>query len=134
MIAVVCIDDNNGMTFNHRRQSRDRLLIADLLTLCEEKVIRMKAYSQPLFEDHDDRIVVDEDYLEQAGDEDVCFVETDDLTPYAERLTGMIVYRWNRKYPVSTKLTVDLSAFTLQSTAEFAGNSHDVITREVYTR
>ena len=27
MIVMVCIDDHNGMMFNHRRQSRDRAVI-----------------------------------------------------------------------------------------------------------
>lgn len=134
MIAVVCLDDNNGMTFNHRRQSRDRVLIENLLTLCGDRVIHMNEYSRTLFTDNTDRIAVSEDYLEQAGEEDICFVETDDLTPYADRLTGVIVYRWNRKYPFSTTFAIDLSAFTLQSTVEFQGSSHDNITREEYTR
>ena len=29
MILVVCLDDGNGMGFNRRRQSQDRLLRAD---------------------------------------------------------------------------------------------------------
>ena len=134
MIAVVCIDDNKGMTFNHRRQSRDRLLIADLMALCGDRTIYMNEYSQALFTDYSDRITVSEDYLEQAGDEDICFVEREDIVPYADRLKGLILYRWNRVYPYSTTSDVDLSGFTLQSTAEFAGSSHDTITREEYTR
>ncbi len=31
MIIAVCTDDNNGMLFNNRRQSRDMLLIEDLI-------------------------------------------------------------------------------------------------------
>ena len=31
MTLIVCIDDKNGLLFNHRRQSRDRVLIEDLL-------------------------------------------------------------------------------------------------------
>ena len=39
MILAFCIDDQGGLAFNHRRQSRDRALVADLLaaagaTLC----------------------------------------------------------------------------------------------------
>ena len=31
MILAFCIDDQGGLVFNHRRQSRDRALVADLL-------------------------------------------------------------------------------------------------------
>lgn len=31
MILAFCIDDQGGLAFNHRRQSRDRGLVADLL-------------------------------------------------------------------------------------------------------
>ena len=31
MTLIVCLDDNLGMMFNRRRQSRDRVLIAELM-------------------------------------------------------------------------------------------------------
>ena len=31
MKLIVCIDDNGGVAFNHRRQSRDRFLIDDII-------------------------------------------------------------------------------------------------------
>ena len=96
MIAAVCIDDNSGMTFNHRRQSRDRVLIDNFVTLCGEKKIRMNAYSAALFTEYADRIEVSEDFLEQAGEDDICFVETNDLVPYADRVKGLILYRWRQ--------------------------------------
>ena len=134
MIAVVCIDNKNGMTFNRRRQSRDSKLIEDLMRLTGEKQIRMKEYSRSLFEDYPDRISVSDTYLQGAEDDDICFVETDDLLPFAEKIQGLIVYRWNRHYPSSTKFTLDLGNYHLTRTEEFSGSSHDTITREEYER
>ena len=37
MVLIVCVDDHNGMMFNHRRQSQDRILRADILNLRVEK-------------------------------------------------------------------------------------------------
>ena len=37
MILIVCVDDHNGMMFNHRRQSQDRVLRADILELTDGK-------------------------------------------------------------------------------------------------
>ena len=37
MILIVCVDDHNGMMFNHRRQSQDRILRGDILELTGRK-------------------------------------------------------------------------------------------------
>ena len=37
MIIMVCVDDNNGMMFNKRRQSQDRVLRQRMLELAGEK-------------------------------------------------------------------------------------------------
>ena len=39
MIVVICVDDKNGIGFNRRRQSRDRLLIADLVEYSQGRKI-----------------------------------------------------------------------------------------------
>ena len=46
MILIVCVDDHNGMMFNHRRQSQDRVLRADILELTGGKKLWMNAYSR----------------------------------------------------------------------------------------
>ena len=43
MILIVCVDDHNGMMFNHRRQSQDRILRGDILELTEGKILWMDA-------------------------------------------------------------------------------------------
>ena len=49
MILIVCVDDHNGMMFNHRRQSQDRILRGDILELAEGKILWMDAYSKKQF-------------------------------------------------------------------------------------
>ena len=39
MNLIVCLDDKNGMAFNGRRQSRDRLLTEDLLQTVGESCL-----------------------------------------------------------------------------------------------
>ena len=39
MVLIVCVDDHNGMMFNHRRQSQDRILRGDILELTEGKIV-----------------------------------------------------------------------------------------------
>lgn len=134
MTAVVCIDDKNGMMFNKRRQSRDSILIDDLMSLCSGKVLHMCEYSRSLFENYQEKISVDENFPESAGKHDICFIENADLSSYAERIDKLIIYRWNRHYPSDLKLTLDLSEYKLQNRTEFKGSSHDKITREEYIK
>ena len=54
MILIVCVDDHNGMMFNHRRQSQDRILRGDILELAEGKILWMDAYSKKQFVEEDD--------------------------------------------------------------------------------
>ena len=30
MYIIICLDDNNGLAFNHRRQSQDRIVAEDI--------------------------------------------------------------------------------------------------------
>ena len=132
MIAAVCIDDRNGLLFNRRRLSRDRAQQEDLLALCGKKPLWLAPYSAPLFDWAPERVRVEEKFLEQAAPGDICFVEDRPLP--AEKLEGLILYRWNRAYPSDVRLELDLSQFALTERAEFSGTSHETITRERYTR
>ena len=134
MIAAVCVDDNNGMCFNHRRQSQDRLLRADLLREAAGGPLWMNAYSAKQFKESPEALLVAPDFLAQAGPGALCFVEDQDLTPWAEKLEGIILYRWNRTYPADLRFTLPLAGWRLARTEEFPGSSHEKITKEVYTR
>ena len=35
MKIIVCLDDNSGMMFNRRRQSRDRVVIDDIIACAQ---------------------------------------------------------------------------------------------------
>ncbi|MBO5270462.1 MAG: ribonuclease Z, partial [Clostridia bacterium] len=73
MTLIVCIDDKNGMLFNHRRQSRDRVLIEDLLALTAGAPLWIEPYSVPLFPKDCTAYKVADDPLAAAGAKDFCF-------------------------------------------------------------
>ena len=50
MIIAVCVDDRMGMLFNHRRQSRDKFVIDDLMNIAEK--VKINGFSEELFEDY----------------------------------------------------------------------------------
>ena len=136
MILMAAVDDNMGLMFNHRRQSRDRLLRQRILALAGDRALWMDRYSADLFgkelEGHTVR--VDEDFLTQAAPGDFCWLEDRSPLPAAERIEQVILFRWNRAYPADLYFDLDLTGWTLTSSEDFPGSSHDKITQEVYTR
>lgn len=134
MIVVVCIDDRGGMLFNRRRQSQDRVLRQDLLRQAAGRPIWMNTYSLGQFDPETGDLRQAEDCLDRAGPGELCFVETLDPVPWLERIEGVILYRWNRRYPADLYCTLPWDRFSLAGREDFAGSSHEHITREVYRR
>ncbi len=135
MIVMLCVDDKNGMLFNRRRQSKDRVLQQHVLALAGSRRLFMSPYSRKQFTDTGSaEIIVDEAYLEKAEAGDYCFVEDGDVVSHADRIEKIILFRWNRNYPADTFFTLDLSGYILEKTEDFAGNSHEKITKEIYRR
>ena len=139
MNIVICLDDNDGMLFNNRRQSRDKIMLKDLLTRVQESGAQLwiSPFSEKLLAGSEEMcpfVTVEENFLEQAGVQDFCFVENQPLQPWLEKIDTVTVYRWNRVYPADTYLDLDLSGWQLVSTGEFSGASHERITREVYRK
>lgn len=137
MIAIVCLDDKNGMSFNHRRQSRDACLRREILALARGRRLWMVPYSAGQFDPEDaGRLSVSETFLEEAAPGDYVFVEDRPLAPFAERLEQLIIFRWNRVYPGDQYLDLPLAGgpWHKAESRDFPGKSHEKITMEVYTR
>lgn len=133
MKIVVCLDDHDGMLFAGRRQSKDSALRRRVLELVSDGILWVNAYTAGQFEEQGN-IRCDEDFLEKAAAGDCCFVENVDITPYLDKIKGVILYRWNRRYPADVAFPVSLFAdrWQLESREEFPGSSHESITEERY--
>lgn len=136
MILILCLDDNNGMMFNKRRQSRDQLLRAHILELTADSTLWMNEYSAKLFDKDTSNIKVDSAFLELAQEGEYCFVENVDVTAFEEKAERIILYKWNRDYPDDFRFTLPLEelGWTLTETTDFAGFSHETITEEIYEK
>ena len=135
MIVIVCIDDNNGMMFNRRRQSQDRILRANFLTQAAGNLIRMNAYSYKQFSDTaEGELLVSENFLSLAQKGEFCFVENLSLLPHLADIEQIILYRWNRVYPADFYFDVPISTWNMEKTGEFVGSSHETITKEIYIK
>lgn len=131
MKVIVCLDDRNGMCFNHRRQSRDCAVITDILSSANGASIWMNAYSASLFEAAEN-IHVSEAFLTEAPEDAWCFVEDQPLNQVRARIDALTVYRWNRHYPADRHLDLNLEEWSLVASEDFEGHSHEKITKEEY--
>lgn len=134
MILMAAVDDRNGMLFNKRRQSQDRVLRERILALAANSRLWINSYTKKQFAQVTDLVKVDDDFLNKAAPGEYCFVENVPSAPYEERIEQIILFKWNRRYPGDFFFDIDLSAWRLASTDEFPGSSHEKITMEVYSR
>lgn len=137
MNIIICLDDNNGMMFNKRRQSQDRILRADLKEFIKDKDLYMNNYSYKLYKDIDNgNIKVSENFLEQCTENSFCLVEDKLLNNYINKINNIIIYKWNRIYPSDLYFDINLisNSWELLETKEFEGSSHEKITRIIYRR
>ena len=130
--VAICLDDELGMMFNKRRQSRDRVLIHELIDSTEGP-IHIHPYSSMLFGECE-RIRVSDDPLKSCGDGELAFIEHLPLLSHLSDIETLIVYRWNRLYPADKYLDIDISSFKLTLEYEFEGSSHEKITKGIYTK
>lgn len=137
MIVMICVDDHNGMMFNHRRQSRDSAVQERVLRCSENSRLWINEYSSKLFpEPKPDWLSVDPAFLDRAGSGEYCFVEDQDIRPYEDELESIILFQWNRSYPADFHFPADILShgWTMTESEEFEGSSHEKIIREVYKK
>lgn len=136
MRIILTLDDDNGMMFNRRRQSRDIAVKEKIAEITAGAKLWMNSYSLGQFRDGGTDVCVDEDFLEKAGEGEYCFVENLGVCGAAESVEEMILFKWNRRYPADFRLDFlpwD-HGFCCVKTEEFQGHSHDKITMEVWRR
>ena len=134
MKIIVCVDNQNGMMFNHRRQSQDRVLRKRILELTGGKKLWMNAYSQKQFlQGNMPKEQEQSGQLGQSGQiqADETFL---DVVPYESRIEEVILCHWNRDYPADMYFKMALGSWKLAETQEYAGSSHEKITEERYVR
>ena len=137
MKIILCVDDNKGMLFNKRRQSRDRKVIEDIFRMTNR--VWIHPFSGTLFQEElqtrvgneVNEIMADEEFLKKAKAGEYCFVENQELMLYSNDIEQIVLYCWNRNYPSDFKLDLDLSKWEPKEVTEFVGNSHEKITKTI---
>lgn len=126
MKLIICLDDKNGMMFNKRCQSKDVAVTEKIKEIIGNNLLHIHPYSSPIFPE----ATICESFENVDG---FAFIENPDLI-IPEKIQELYIFKWNRHYPSDKKFKMDMSDFVLQSTEDFAGNSHENITLEVYKR
>ena len=136
MTVFLCIDDRGGMTFMKRRLSRDKIMIEDLSKEVGEGILYISDFSEALFSDSELSVMSVSNPLASAGKDDFAFIEDIPISNAIDRIDTLIIYKWNRKYPYDFALDIDPlnCGFSLLSSCDFKGNSHDKITKEIYRK
>ena len=90
----------------------------------------------PLFDGKNIKLSINDDFANKPKKNDICFVEhgvASALVSFADEVT---IYRWNRLYPSDVKFDADLEkmGFRLTLSTDFAGYSHEKITKEIFSK
>ncbi len=134
MRIAICVDKLGGVLFNGRRVSQDSVLREKLFSfLADGEDLCMNSYSAKQFGESE-KIKCDENFLNNATDRDLCFVETD--TVPLEKTEELYLFNWNRQYPADTFFEFDAktAGFKKAEKQEFEGSSHKKITLIIYRR
>ena len=135
MTVIVCLDNANGMMFNYRRQSRDANVVKDILNTIKGTSLLIAPYSEPLFSQAECSVSISDSFLTDADANDYCFVENTSVAKFKEKISKLIIYKWNRDYPSDFYFDIDYANdYKLETTLDFVGTSHEKITKEVYVR
>lgn len=132
MTLIFCVDNNFGLMFNKRRQSRDSAVLEDIKNSFAGEKICISPYSEKLFNEAD----IDYTVCEIFNEDGIYFVE-DKYSPDLFNLADeIILYHWGKVYPADLTLDIDLLNidFTLCDTDILTGTSHKEIKKERYIR
>lgn len=133
MTLIFCVDNNFGLMFNKRRQSRDSAVLEDIKNSFSGEKICISPYSEKLFNEANVDYAVCDNFDNQDA---ICFVEDKYNFDLLNTANEVILYHWGRVYPADVKFDMSLLGvdFTLAESTVFKGTSHQEIKKERYVR
>ena len=148
MTIIACVDLRMGLSFNGKRQTRDKLVVKHMLNNCDPKLgltvtPRSGRYIMDSMKSLDEELtiplhIVPELTPKNAQSSDV-FIETgtpDSISELLDMADHVILYVWNTTY-LYTEQFPDIqnqSVWTLTHAELMEGSSHDEITIQLYER
>ena len=129
MILAFCIDDQGGWPLI----TGGRAGTGGWWPICWRQPVFCLPYSAGLF---DPGAVTVTDNPGAVPADGILFLENADPAAYLPQAEELLLYRWNRLYPADLTLngTPVQWGYRLQDATDFAGISHEKITRERYVK
>ena len=133
MKLIICVDDNNGVAFNHRRLSFDRKVFQEIQELVNKSGgdLWCTLYSKKLLSKNiDGQVLATDTCMYWAEPNDFVFLELiGDITPYLNRVNEIYLFGSDTKLDLSfLDANSSVCHWTRTAIKEFQGTSHDVIT------
>ena len=133
MKVIYVLDKNNGVLFNHRRQSKDAFLVENIVSKVKQEngTLFVSDYSKELFEGTDVSIQSLAEFdLSGAKENDFVYIQLEDYTGDLD----YYFYKWPSIYPSYKTLELPLNDAEVVKKEQFKGNSHDEIYLEIWRR
>lgn len=130
MTILLCVDNNFGIKFNKRRQSKDKEVIRKIYEITKGKRLFIDSFSSDLFEKN--KVEICDKFPQNAIDDDYFFTENPEFCDFS-KIDKIILFCWNTVYPSDVKFALP-KEFKIVTTCEFKGNSHDKITEVIYEK
>ena len=132
MTLIACLDPNNGILFNNRRQTLDYELV-DIIKK-DYSDIHISHFSENYFKNVE--CTVSDDPFATATEDSAVFFESGTASEHSDKITKLIIYRWNSVYPADTYF--DLSpkdkGFKFVGRIKFSTKVHKDIVKEIYKK
>ena len=109
------------------------MLIDNMIEMVNGDKLYIAPYSESLFEDKEVKLKVKNNPL-KAADENWCFIENLPVAEYKDEIETVVIYHWNRHYPGDFFFDLELDSYTLESSEELVGSSHEKITKEIWNK
>ena len=137
MTVIICVDNNGGILFNGKRQSKDRIFRKYLLDIVEKENCRiaMTPYTYGQFQEDKRKEQIDVKNI-FSFDEDYIFLEQSIPISW-EKVNNLILCCWNRDYPTDEYFNLPIGVeCVLRKTEEIVSDSHTLTieTYEVHTK
>ena len=134
MTVIFFLDDKKGMLFNNRRLSRDEEVLNDIRTYLQGELYITGFSEKYLAASGLPYKVIPA--LDNFNNDNYYLIENVSVKEHIDKIDRIIIYWWNRTYPSDMRLDFEPAdyGFKSKSIYEFAGKSHEKITREIFER
>lgn len=131
MNIILSVDKSNGMLFNDRRVSRDKIANEKIFELCNNELY-IDEFSKDMFPNAN---TISQNEISNLSSDKFYFAEQPNDIPI-DKVNKFYIFNWNRDYPAEVYFDFDLNSLGFKKSIrkDFVGNSHKKITLTIFER